>query len=72
MASNGHNGRLLIGKKDIFDYLRVGDQMFYELIKIGLPARVINRRWFAHTDNIDMFFKQITIKGGGEINEDAE
>ncbi|MFA5056839.1 MAG: hypothetical protein WC485_01885 [Opitutaceae bacterium] len=72
MAPNGHRGRLLIGKKDITDYLRVGDPMFYELIKIGLPARVINRRWFAHTDNIDLFFKQITIKGGGEVQEDAE
>lgn len=71
MSSNGH-GKLLIGRKSITEYLQIGDPMFYELVKIGLPARVINRRWFAHTDNVDLFFKQITIKGGGEAVEDAE
>lgn len=73
MVANGSSvGRLLIGKKDITEYLRIGDPMFYEFVKMGLPARVINRRWYAHKDNIDLFFKQITIRGTGEMGEDAE
>ncbi|MCU0836866.1 MAG: hypothetical protein MUC77_20935 [Chromatiaceae bacterium] len=70
-GSNGH-GRLLIGRKAITGYLQIGDPMFYEFIKLGMPARVINNRWYAHTDNIDLFFKQITIKGTREAPEGAE
>lgn len=71
MGSNGH-GRLLIGKNDITKYLQIGAPMFYEFVKMGMPARVINNRWYAHTDNIDLFFKQITLKGTGDIPENAE
>jgi hypothetical protein len=73
MSHNGHNsGRLLIGKKDITEYLQIGGPMFYEFIKMGMPARVINNRWYAHSDNIDLFFKSITVRGTGEIPEEAE
>lgn len=60
MSSNGR-GRLLVGKKDILDYLQIGEPMFYEFVhKMGMPARVINNRWYAHTENIDDFMKTIT------------
>ena len=39
---------------------------------MGMPARVIHNRWYAHTENIDLFFKQITLRQAGEIREDAE
>lgn len=73
MASNGHHGRLLIGKKDICDYLKIGEPMFYELIrKIGMPARVINNRWYAHSDNIDDFFRRYTNTRASDAPENAE
>lgn len=50
--------RLLVGKKDITNYLQVGVGTFYELIKIGLPARVINGRYYAHADCLDDFLKK--------------
>jgi uncharacterized membrane protein YpjA len=71
MGSNGH-GKLLIGKQQIMGYLSIGAPAFYDFIKMGMPARVIQNRWYAHTDNIDLFFKQITLRPAGGIPEDAE
>jgi len=31
-----------------------------EFIKMGMPARKIGEVWYAHTDNVDDFFKSIT------------
>ncbi len=71
MHNNGH-GKLLIGKQRIMEYLSIGAPAFYDFIKMGMPARVIHNRWYAHTDNIDLFFKQITLRTSGGIPEDAE
>ena len=51
---------VLIGKKSIMNYLQVGEIAFYELIKIGMPAAVINNRYYAHRANIDTWFMGIT------------
>jgi hypothetical protein len=73
MGPNGHN-RLLIGKKAITDYLQIGDGMFYEMIRLGMPARAVNKRWMAYPDNLDEFFKVFTRVDNrkGQIPEDAE
>lgn len=71
MSPNG-TGKLLIGKQRIMEYLSIGAPSFYEFVKMGMPARVIHNRWYAHTENIDLFFKQITLRQAGEIREDAE
>jgi hypothetical protein len=70
-GSNGH-GRLLIGKERIREYLGIGEPAFYDFVKMGMPARVINNRWYAHSDNIDVFFKQITGRGMKDVPTDAE
>jgi hypothetical protein len=71
MNSNGR-GRLLIGKQDIMKYLSIGAPAFYDFVKMGMPARVIQNRWYAHSENIDTFFKQITARSSKDIPEDAE
>lgn len=72
-GSNGHRGRLLVGKKEITDYLQIGGPMFYEFIKMGMPARVINSRWYAHTDNLDEYFRVYTrVNSSGVAVEEAE
>ena len=72
--SNKNGCKTLIGLNSIIQYLEISKPMFYQFIEMGLPARVINRRWYAHKDNIDKFFQTITnvrIKGR-DIPEDAD
>ena len=71
MQSNGR-ARLLIGKKEILEYLQIGQPMFYEFIKIGMPARVINNRWYAHKDNLEEWFRGLTRVRAGEIPPEAD
>jgi len=67
------NGRkTLIGLSSILEYMEVSKPMFYQFVEMGLPARVINSRWYAHKENIDEFFKQITRHRETEIPTDAE
>jgi len=70
MEKNG--SRILIGLNDILDYIKISKPMFYQFIEMGLPARVINNRWYAHKDNIDEFFRQYTLCREKEIPPDAE
>lgn len=70
MEKNG--SRILIGLNDILDYIKISKPMFYQFIEMGLPARVINNRWYAHKDNIDEFFRQYTFNQGKDIPQDAE
>ena len=60
MQPSKHATDVLMGKKAIMDYLQISRDSFYELIKIGLPAAVINNRYYAHKINIDAWFQAIT------------
>jgi hypothetical protein len=51
---------VLIGKKAIAAYLNISRDSFYELIRLGLPAVVINNRYYAHKENIELWFQGIT------------
>lgn len=70
MQKNGSN--VLITLNEILEYMRVGKPSFYQFVDMGLPARVINGRWYAHKDNIDEFFKRQTRYHEKEIPPDAE
>ena len=52
--------KVLIGVKAVTEYLSISEPTFYKFINLGLPAIVIDGRWYAHTDNIDDYFKKIT------------
>jgi len=53
--------KLLIGRQTIMDYLGgISKTLFYNFVSTGMPARNIDGRWYAHTENIDDFFKVIT------------
>jgi len=67
-----NGSKTLIGLSDILNYMKIGKPMFYQFVEMGLPARVINNRWYAHRENIDEFFKQITRHAENEIPRDAE
>ena len=64
--------RLLIGRVVIQEYLEVSRDGFNEFLKLGLPVRVINRKYYAHAENIDLFMRQITASTMKEEMEGAE
>ncbi len=53
-------------------YLNVSRATFYELVKVGLPAVVVNGKWCAHADNLELFFQRRTASGTKQIPPDAE
>lgn len=65
-------GRFLQGSKKIMEYLQVSKPVFYKFVSMGMPAVVIDNRWYAHADNLDEFMKAITRNRTSVIPEDAE
>jgi hypothetical protein len=74
--------KLLIGAKVISAYLKISKNTFYEFVREGvelpdgkrirLPATVIKKVWYAHADNLDEFFKVITLTPAREIPDERE
>ena len=64
--------KILIGMDEIMTYLNISRPTFEKFIHLGLPARVIDNRWYAHTDNLDLYFQKITVGTRGDIPENAE
>lgn len=69
MENNG--SKTLIGLKMICEYLEITKPTFYQFVQMGLPARIVNKRWYAHKENIDAFFKHLTHNRVTEIEKDA-
>lgn len=61
---------LLKGVKEICEFLRVTERDFYMFLRLGLPVRQINGRWFAHENNIIIWAQKITV--GKPITDVAE
>ncbi len=53
-------GKLLRNLEEILEYMGVSEDLFRKFHENGLPARKIDGRWFAHTDNIDEYFRFLT------------
>jgi len=68
------NNNLLQGRDEIMAYAKfTSKNLFYGFVKQHkFPARVIGGRWYAHKENIDQYFKDITKGGMREIPEVAE
>ncbi|NLT24633.1 MAG: hypothetical protein GXX82_16445 [Syntrophorhabdus sp.] len=74
--------KLLIGAKAIARYLTISKPTFYEFVREGvilpdgrrirLPATVIKKVWYAHADNLDEFFKVITLSPVKDIPDEME
>ena len=48
------------------------DYMFRVYIECGMPARVVNKRWYAHADNIDQFFVLFTRVASKKYEEESK
>lgn len=74
--------KLLIGAKVISAYLNISKPTFYKFVREGftlpggkrirLPATVIDKKWYAHADNLDEFFKLVTLSPVQEIPDENE
>lgn len=67
----GQKSKVLITKKAIMEHLGINADTFSYWIENGMPAVVENRRWYAHTDNLDEFFK-VRTRRRAEPDEIAE
>lgn len=71
MGSNGnHTGKLLVGIGKITKYLDIGKPMFHEFRKSRppMPVRFLNGRWIAHQDNLDEYFRRITLADSSALD----
>lgn len=48
------------------------EELFNYFVERGLPVIVIGRQWYAHTENLDEYFRHITRKGQGMVPAEAE
>lgn len=54
------NTKVLIGRQEIMDWLKISKHAFGQFIQMGMPALILNGRYYAHKDNLDDFFREIT------------
>ena len=61
--------KLLCGEDAITDHLKISSYLFRKFIRLKMPCVLIDKRWFAHTKNLDLYFERLTAKQG-ELNFD--
>ena len=72
LITQDHNPYVLQGLEAITAWLCVTRPTFYGLVEVGLPAIVINNRWYAHKKTLDEWFQHITRARMDRIPQDAE
>jgi hypothetical protein len=53
--------KVLTSKQEILDKYSISDYTYRKFLKMGMPVLYLDGRVYAHTDNIDNFFKRITF-----------
>ena len=56
------SSKILISKQAIMDYLQMSENTFLKFVRRGLPVRIIDKRYYAHKDNLDRYFENLTSK----------
>lgn len=57
---NEFKDNILWGLIAIADFLNLNEKTVVKLIALGLPAKRLNRRWCAHKDNLNQWFREYT------------
>jgi len=58
--------KILIGETDICQFLGgINRDLFKKLIDLGMPITQFNGRYYAHSENIEEWFRVNTISRGG-------
>ena len=63
---------LLVGKKSICAYLEMSDYLFGKFIILGMPARYVDGRWYAHIENLEVFFRKATCVAEKQDKEETD
>jgi hypothetical protein len=59
MAKNDR--KILTGKEEIKAYIGIkSSELFMKFIASGMPAKQIDKHWYAHGDNLDDYFRRLT------------
>jgi len=59
------SSKILIGRDALKNYIGIrSDQALDDFLKMGLPHLVHKRRIYACAENVDQFFKEITVCQG--------
>jgi len=66
-----NNNRLLKSSQEIMEAYDLSRPAFQKFIGLGLPARRIDGKWYAHMDNIDDFFRKLTRVSTRIVPEDV-
>ena len=61
---------LLKGRKDICNEFELNHDQFYAFLRLGMPVRKINGRWWGYRENISKFFQKVTIGRDLVVNSD--
>lgn len=72
MVNDPASKKILWTADVISHYLGVSRNKFYALVKVGLPAVIIEGTWCAHADNLEGFFQRGTNRATKTISPDAE
>ncbi len=65
--------KILTSKQEILDYLEIAEYKFDQMIRNKLIAAiVIDGRWYAHTDNLDEYFRERTRCVPDRVPDEAE
>lgn len=59
-TSTKSSKNILWTAESIATYLNISKLKFFKLVKIGLPAVMIDKTWCAHIKNLERWFKQNT------------
>ena len=65
------NKKILTSRQEIIDYAGISKHLYLKFIRAGLPVLYIDGRCYAHTDNIDDFFKAITRSNMKDLPDEA-
>lgn len=56
------SAKILTGKKELASFLDLSEPTIDNLISFGMPVGMINGRIFAHIENIENWFKLLTMR----------
>lgn len=64
--------KVMTSKQEIMDRYDMSAYMYRKFIKMGMPVLYLDGRCYAHTENIDAFFKTITLVNSSRIIDQQE
>ena len=67
---NRKSDKILTSKDEIMDFMKIGEAVLNHFLRLGLPVTKIGRNWYAHTDNLEEWFKMKTKRQGTVVIPD--